>query len=101
MVKVKLSLYLINYALCHDHTWENGGIAPLFFTSALDGGEWSALCRRRFILGLRAPDTDWVGPGTSLDAVDQRKILALAGNRTSAVQPVDCRYTDRAMPAPQ
>jgi hypothetical protein len=37
--KVKLSLCLINYTLCHEDIWRSGGIAPLQLTSALDGGE--------------------------------------------------------------
>jgi hypothetical protein len=40
--KVKLSLCLISYALCHEDAWGTGGIAPPFLTSALDGGDWSA-----------------------------------------------------------
>jgi hypothetical protein len=39
-VKVKLFLHLINYAPHHKDAW---GISPPFLTSALDGGEWSAL----------------------------------------------------------
>jgi len=30
-------------------------------TSALDGGEWSALRTGRFIPGERAPGTHWIG----------------------------------------
>jgi uncharacterized Fe-S cluster-containing MiaB family protein len=32
---VKLSLCLMNYALCHEHIWDSGGIAPPFLTSAV------------------------------------------------------------------
>jgi hypothetical protein len=38
--EVKLSLYLINEALCHEDIRGSGGIAPAFLTLALDGGEW-------------------------------------------------------------
>jgi hypothetical protein len=41
--KVKLSLSIINYASCHEAVRKNGDIAPPFLTSALDGGELSAL----------------------------------------------------------
>jgi hypothetical protein len=44
--KVKFSLCLIKrYAM---KTWGSGGIAPPFFTSVLDGGEWSASQPGRF-----------------------------------------------------
>jgi uncharacterized protein YacL len=38
-VKVKLSLCLINKALCHEDVWGREGIAPPFLALALDGGE--------------------------------------------------------------
>jgi hypothetical protein len=48
------------------------------FTSALDGGEWSASHRDRFTPTERAPDIHWiwgwVGPRAGLDAVVKRKI---------------------------
>jgi hypothetical protein len=53
-VKVKLSLR-------HENLWENGGIAPPFLASALDGGEWSASCLGRFTLGEKIPGTHWIG----------------------------------------
>jgi hypothetical protein len=53
-VKVKLSLCLINSALCHEDIWGSGGIAPPFLTSALDGGEWSASRPCRFTPGERS-----------------------------------------------
>jgi hypothetical protein len=38
--------------------WGNGGIAPLiFFTSAIDGGEWSASRPGRFTSREKAPGT--------------------------------------------
>jgi hypothetical protein len=40
---VKLFVCWINSALCPEDMWGNGGTPPLFMTSALDGGEWSAL----------------------------------------------------------
>jgi hypothetical protein len=49
--KVKLSLCLISYALCHEDVSGNGGIAPPFLTSVLDGGEWSASRLGRFTPG--------------------------------------------------
>jgi hypothetical protein len=52
-----------------------------FSTSALDGGEWSALCPgRAFTPGERTPGThctgDWVGPRAGLDTEDRGKILS-------------------------
>jgi hypothetical protein len=46
----------------------------------------------------RASGTHWIGnwvsPRVRLNAVEKRKSLAPAGNRTPAVQPVARRYTD-------
>jgi hypothetical protein len=54
-----------------------------FFTSALVGGEWAASRLGRFTLEERAPGTHWigrwVGPRTSLDDVEKRKMLPLPG----------------------
>jgi hypothetical protein len=36
-------------------TWGSGGIAPPILTSALDGGQWSALRLGRFTLEERGP----------------------------------------------
>jgi hypothetical protein len=55
-------------------------------------------CGVRFTPEERAPGTHciggWEGPRTGFDAVKRGKSLTLAGNRTSAVQPVSHRYTD-------
>jgi hypothetical protein len=63
------------------------GIAPrIRFTSAVDGGEWSAPRPGRFTLKERAAGTHriggWVGTKAGLDAVARRKnsIIAAAGN---------------------
>jgi hypothetical protein len=54
-------------------------MAPPFLTSALDGGEWSALRP-----GEIPPGThwigDWVGPRAGLDAVEKRKTLLVTGS---------------------
>jgi hypothetical protein len=72
--KVNLSLCLIIYALCYEDIWGSGGITPLFLTSVLDGGEWSASHACRFTPGEIAPGTHWVegwvGPRAGLDAME-------------------------------
>jgi hypothetical protein len=61
-----LSLCLINLAPRHEDVWGSGGIAQLFFSWAVDKGEWSAPRPSRFTSGEGAPDTHliggWVGP---------------------------------------
>jgi hypothetical protein len=61
----------------------------VFLTSALVGGEWSALTPVRFTPGERVPDThqirDWLGPRAGLDDVE--KILDPIGTRTPAPRP--------------
>jgi hypothetical protein len=44
----------------------NGGIAPPFFTSALDGDVCSASCPGLFTFGERAPGTHWIGDWVDL-----------------------------------
>jgi hypothetical protein len=57
----------------------SGGIAPLFLTFALDGGEWSATCPCHFTARERAPGTHWiggwVGRKVGMYAVEKRNIL--------------------------
>jgi hypothetical protein len=59
--------------------WGNGGTAPPYVTSALDGGGWSAWRPGSFTPGEKAPGNHciggWMGPRFGLDAVDKRKIL--------------------------
>jgi hypothetical protein len=77
--------------------WGSGGIASPFLTSALDGGKLSASRHCRFSPWERGSGIYWVGgwvdPGAGLDDVEKRN-LAPAGNRTSAVHPVACRDTN-------
>jgi hypothetical protein len=58
---VKLSLYLINYALCHEDILGSGGTAPLFLTSELYGGDWSNSRLDRFTPEEITPSTHWIG----------------------------------------
>jgi hypothetical protein len=56
--------------------WGSGGIAPSFWTLAVDRGEWSAACPSHFSSRERVPGTlwigGWVGPISGLDAVEYR-----------------------------
>jgi hypothetical protein len=74
-------------------TWGNGGIAPPFLTSALDEGEWSA-SRLGSLLPRKEPPVPIGGPQSR--SGDVEKIVAPAGNRTPAVQPIAHWYTDWA-----
>jgi hypothetical protein len=57
----------------------NGGIAAPFFTSALDGGEWSASHPSRFTSGEIAAGAHWLGgwegPRAGVYGVERRQIL--------------------------
>jgi hypothetical protein len=75
-------------------------------TPALDGGEWSASRPGLFTARERAHGTNWiggwVGPRAVPDAVVKKKIPSPrreSNPRTSIVQPVTQRYTDRAITA--
>jgi hypothetical protein len=67
--------------------WGSGGVAPPFFTSALDGGELSASRPCRFTPRKRALGTHWrggwVGPKAGPDAMGGKN-LAPPGNHTPA-----------------
>jgi hypothetical protein len=67
----------------HDGIWDSGGVAPPFFTLALDGGELSASRLCRYTLRQRAPGTHWIGswvcPRAGLDAGEETTILTLPG----------------------
>lgn len=64
-------------------TWGRGGIVPPFLSSALGGGEWSALLPGHVIPKEIASGThcigDCVGHRTGLDAVEKRRTLTLTG----------------------
>jgi hypothetical protein len=79
--------------------WWNGVTAPSLLALVLCGGEWSFSCSSQFTSGERTLDTSWTGgrvslPRVSLDAVEQRKILAPAGNQTPVLQLISDRCTD-------
>jgi hypothetical protein len=50
-----------NEAVRQGDVWESVDIAPPFFISELDGGEWSAARSGRFILGKRTPGAQQIG----------------------------------------
>jgi hypothetical protein len=74
-------------------TYGSGGIAPLFLTSALGGGEWPASHTRCLTPGERAPSNNWFAGWVSsiadVDAVEKRKILLLSGieSQLSSLKP--------------
>jgi hypothetical protein len=64
--------------VCHEGIWESGGIAPLFLTSTLDGGQCSASHLCHFTPGEGSPAIHcirgWVGTIAGLDVMEKRKI---------------------------
>jgi hypothetical protein len=87
-VKVNLSLCcFLNWAPCHEGVLgEQRYSSTHSWTSALEGGEWSASRPGRFIPRERTPGIHWiggwVGPRDVLDGVVKRRIPSPAGNRT-------------------
>jgi hypothetical protein len=78
-------------------------IVSLFLILTLSGGKWSASRPGRFTAGERPPvpigqQTGWF-PELVWRLWRKEKSLALAGNRTPAVQPVTRRYIDSVIPA--
>jgi hypothetical protein len=77
--KVNLSLCLTNWALRHEEVWGSRCIDPIFLTSALVRGAWSATCPCRFTLGERPPVHIGFNSRGGLDDVEKRKFWILAG----------------------
>jgi hypothetical protein len=103
-----MKLYLcFNWAPRHEGVlgeWRYSSTHSL--TSAVDGGEWSALCPGRFTPKERPPGTHWlggwVGPRAGLDTVSRRKFPSPRQDSNPdppIVQSVVSRYTDWAIPA--
>jgi hypothetical protein len=70
MCKVKVSLYLISEALCHEDIWGSVSVAPSILTLTLNGGEWSASHPCYFTPGEGSPGPHliegWLGPRVEL-----------------------------------
>jgi hypothetical protein len=65
-----------------EYASSGAGIAPIFLTSALHGGEWSTSCPGRFRSGESGPRTLWTGSWTDPTAgleVSGEQSLALPG----------------------
>jgi hypothetical protein len=76
----------VYYYISNETTHKNNGterhfmfVGPLFLTSALDGGEWSASYPCHFTPKERSCSAHWIGGWVGhrfgLDAVEKRKIL--------------------------
>jgi hypothetical protein len=76
----------------------------LFFSSSLDGGEWSASRPGRFTSGERTPGIHWIGEWvdsrTGLDDVEEKNLAPTSNSGPSAVQLIASRYTDWPIPSP-
>jgi hypothetical protein len=81
VLKVKLPLCLINWALRHESVWGSECTDPRLLDLGTSGGEWSASHAQQLYhrgRSLRYPWIgDWVGPRTDLDDVENRKFLTL------------------------
>jgi hypothetical protein len=98
--KVKLSLCLINSALCHENIWGSGCIDPRILDL---GTSWSwviSFTSRPLYPGERVPGNHrtggWVGSWTGLDDEEKRKPCSYWDSNSdhSAAQPVSSRFTD-------
>jgi hypothetical protein len=95
-IRVKLSLCLINEALCHEYIWKSGGIAPTFLTSVLDVGGWLTSGPAVLTQRKSPPVHRRLGGPQCLSALyGQEKNFAPAWNQTTVVHPIVHRYTDR------
>jgi hypothetical protein len=85
---VKLSLCLTHQALRHEDIWGEWMYrSMIFFTSALDGGEWLVSRPGRLTPGERVSGTHWTGgwvPQSRSGSHGEVKILDHTGTRTPA-----------------
>jgi hypothetical protein len=86
---VKLSLCLINLALCHEDMWGSGGIAPPFLISALHGGEWSYSRIDNFTHRKKSPRYP----------LGRRTGRSHHRSRCCEVKPYSCRESNPGRPA--
>jgi hypothetical protein len=88
---------MFNRAPRHEDVLGSGDIAPSFFNSALDGGEWSASQTGRFTPRERDPGTHWIGGSVGsragLDAVVKGKVPS-HHRQSKSDNPAVSRYTD-------
>jgi hypothetical protein len=74
-------------------------MAPLFLTSALDGGEWSASGPDCFISGEGAHGAHWLGGfmglRAGLDVIEKIKSYFPTGNRTPTPRSKKRRWCSR------
>jgi hypothetical protein len=70
------------------------GIAPVFLTSALGQGEWSASRPAYFISRETAPGNPAGSPEPVWTMWGSERSLSPTGNETPAAQPAVRRYTD-------
>jgi hypothetical protein len=98
LVKVKLSLYLPNWALHYEGLWGSGCIDPSFLHLGTSW-RWSASRPGRFIPGIHWI-VGWVDPRTGLDDVERENSWPYRdlNSDPSAIQPVASSYTDCAIP---
>jgi hypothetical protein len=92
-LKGKLPLFLMKH--CSMKTWGSGGVAPSFFTSALEGGKCSASRPGPFTPVEIARGSHWIreildGPQSRCGRCEEEKVLPLTGlvRRPSSPQSV-------------
>jgi hypothetical protein len=92
-------------------TWRNGGIAPQFLVSALDGGDCSASRPCHFTFGGRALGTHRIGglsksvlfhngyglgDGQGFDSCQEQRVFCSPPPTFCPVSNVDCFHRDKA-----
>jgi hypothetical protein len=93
--QVKFFLRLINYSSCHEDVWGSGGIAHIFMTTELDGGEWSVSHTGRFIPGGKNSGIhcigDWMDPRAGLNSAENRRTFC--PSRDSNLDRLACNHS--------
>jgi hypothetical protein len=82
-------ILVLNYTLCHEDIWGNGGIAHAVLSSALGGGEWSTSSPRLFTPSEESTWYTWCkrlgGHRTSVNGVKRRIFCPSSESNTDSL----------------
>jgi hypothetical protein len=105
VASILVCVFVTRVSYCPNSLRAEHPIAPPFLTSAIVGGDWSALRPGRFTPKERTPRTHWIGSWVGLrvglDVVERGIFLTLPGLKLQPLGHQASRHNDCAIPALQ